>query len=73
MGMKKTAEWDLRTLTPEQKLGTMHILHRLMGTFDFTKAFISAVSAPNRVHPDGASVRVRITYPRPKKTRARAR
>jgi hypothetical protein len=64
---KKAAEWDLRTLTSEQKLNTMRILHRLMGTTDFTEAFISAVSTPTTAYPDGASVRVRITYPRPKK------
>lgn len=70
MKKKAAADWDLRTLTPEQKLSTMHILHRLMGTSDFTKAFISAVSTPNTAYPDGASVRVRITYPRPKKRKA---
>jgi hypothetical protein len=65
--MKKAANWDLRTLTPEEKINTMRILHRLMGTSDFTEAFISAVSTPTPANPDGASVRVRITYPRPKK------
>jgi hypothetical protein len=62
---KKAAAWDLRTLTPEQKLNTMHILHRLMGTTDFTEAFISTVSTPTTEYPNGASVRVRITYPNP--------
>ena len=66
---RSATDWDLRALTTNQKINTMRILHRLMGTFDFTEAFISAVSAPNPVNPDGASVRVRITYPRPKKPR----
>lgn len=59
---RSSTDWDLRTLTPDQKINTMRILHRLMGTSQFTEAFISAVSAPNSDNPDGANVRVRITF-----------
>jgi len=42
-------------------------MRRLIGDYDLMTCFIAAMSKPTKAHPLGATLRVKITYPKPSK------